>query len=171
VNESCEKFRRALEDGEEAPSAEMAAHLEACALCAAHSRLLVSLGGVGPGGLEERRVQQLLMALPPAPWQRRRFSTWLPLALALTLVGVGVSMLGGVPAESVVVGIPGLLGNLGSWLGAWALDMLTVAESGKDALSALGAVAGAWLAAWLIMVALGSGWAAVALARRREAGD
>ena len=171
MNESCETVRRALEDGQGDPSPEVAAHLQGCARCLAHSRVLTSLGRVAAVGGDERQVQRVLMALPRAPWQRRRLSTWLPLGAALVLVGSGLSMLGGVPAQSVVVGIPSMVGSLGGWLAGRALDVLTVAEGGRDALRALSAVAGAWVAAWLVMVAVGSGWAALRLARRREVGD
>jgi hypothetical protein len=171
MNERCETVRRALESGEGAPSPEVAAHLKTCTGCLAHARLLTSFGSAATAVADERYVRQVLMVLPPAPWQRRRVSTWLPLAGSLLLVGVGLSMLGGVPAQSVVAGIPAMMASLGGWLGGWALDMLTVAESGQDALRALSATAGAWFVAWLVMVALGSGWAALTLARRREAGD
>lgn len=109
-----------------------------------------------------------MSALPPARWQRRRLASWLPLAGSLALIVLGLAMLGGVPAGSVVSGVPSIAANLGGWIGGWALDLLTVAESGGAALRAFMAAAGAWFLAWLVMIGVGSGWAALTLARRRR---
>ncbi len=73
---------------------------------------------------DEAAVRRIVAALPPAPWQRRRAATWLPLAAGVGLVGTGFALLGGVPGaerHGRVAGgrrgLPGLVGFVGSRCG------------------------------------------------------
>lgn len=167
---ACSTARHAIEADAAELSAEIQTHLSECAECRTHAAVVCSLASLSPAPADDGAVAQIIAALPPARWQYRRVATWLPLAAALALVAVGLLLLGGVPAGSFVAAIPSAASGVLGWIGTWALDTMVVARGSADAVRAAVSVAGAWLVIWLMVVALGGGWVASALARRRRTG-
>lgn len=165
MNETCLEVRRALEEGEASP--ELARHVRACAGCAAHAALLALLLAAAPGEADEGVVHAILAARPVAPWQRRRWATWLPLAAGLALVALGVALLGGVPGSGAIALVPGALGTLITLAGSAVADTLAMVRGGSEAMRVLLGAGGVWVVVWLLVAALGGGWGVLALARRR----
>lgn len=165
MNEACIDVRRALEDGESSP--ELAVHVQSCASCRAHSALLTSLAAAAPKEADEGAVQAILAARPVARWQRRRLSSWLPVAAGLALVAVGLALLGGVPASGAMALFPGALGGLATLAGSAVADTLAVVRGSAEAVRAMVGAGGVWVVVWLLVAALGGGWGVLALARRR----
>jgi hypothetical protein len=155
--------RRALEGEGEQP--EVLAHVATCAACRAYADMLRLLADLEPAAPDAEAVDAILTSLPAAPWQRRRPATWLPLAAGLGLVVAGLGLVGGLPASGAVAAVPGAAGNLFGYLAAWFLDALAVVRDTSHALGIAVVVEGVGLLLWLAVVAVGSGWAAVALAR------
>ncbi len=166
----CAEFRDTLESGERPPDGRLAAHLDACGACRAHAALLDVLAEVEPGEADDATVRSLMAALPPAPWQRRRLTAWLPLAAGVALAFAGWLMLGGVPAAGTVAQIPAAAQGVLAWIAASAADAFTAARGGSDAARVVAAAGGAWFVVWLALAALGGGWAMVALAARGRRG-
>jgi hypothetical protein len=128
--------------------------------------LLAELVSLEPCEADEARCEEILRALPVAPWQVRRVLTWVPLVAGLGLAGAGLVLLGGPPAPGAVATLPSAMGGMAGWAGSWVLDTLSVARGGSDAARALVAAGGAWLLAWLTLTMLGGSWALAALVRR-----
>ena len=167
MNEECQRLRLTLETGGELEPAGRA-HLETCKACQMHALLLAELERLQPVEADDVRCQEILAALPVARWQVRRVATWLPLAAGLGLAGAGLVLVGGPPAPTAVSSLPGAVGGLAGWAGSWALDVLSVAQGGSDAVRALVAAGGAWLLAWVTVAMLGGSWALSALVRRER---
>lgn len=166
MNEQCAAVRRRLETEGSVPHVDLQAHLEACTHCRAHAALLAVLGRLEPGQASEETVHRIVAALPPAPWQRRRVAAWLPLAAGLALVVAGLAISGGIPAPATLSSLPAAFGGVLGWIGASALDALAAARGSTDATQALVAAGGFWLLLWLVVAALGGGWAVVSLVNR-----
>ena len=159
----CEIVRRALEG--EGEQAEIGAHIKSCNVCRAHADVLQLLAELEPGAPDPEAVREIMTALPSAPWQRRRLTTWLPLAAGLGLVVAGLGLLGGMPAAGAVALVPGAASSVFAYLAAWFLDALTAVRGTSHALEIAVVVQGAGLLLWLAVVAVSSGWATIALAR------
>jgi len=170
VNEQCAAVRRSLETEGSVPHSDLQAHLKACAHCRAHAALLAVLGRLEPAQASEETVHRIVAALPPAPWQRRRVAAWLPLVAGLALVVAGLAISGGIPAPATLSSLPAALGGVLGWIGASALDALAAARGSTDAAQAVVAAGGFWLLLWLVVAALGSGWAVVSLVNRSRGG-
>ena len=166
MNGSCDAVRRFLEGHGEGAGVDVHAHLEGCAACSAHARLLEVLTSLPPREADEAEVARIMAALPRARWQLRRVTTWLPAAVGALLAAVGFVLLGGVPAGSSVATLPSLGGGLTAWGFSWILDLLTAVRSGTDAVRVLLAAGGLWLGVTLVLAGLGGGWLVYALARR-----
>jgi hypothetical protein len=169
VNASCRAVRERLEAGE-AADREVRAHLEGCASCRAHAVLLGVLGGLAPGEADEGTVHRIVLALPPAPWQRRRLAAWLPLAAGLALAAVGLVLSGGIPAPGVMSSLPGAAAGILGWIVSSALDAVAAARGGTSAAQAVVAGGGFWMLLWLAAAAVGGSWAVVALVTRTRGG-
>jgi hypothetical protein len=166
IDSACQAVRRALEDGNGVDGGARL-HLDGCPSCRAHAAVLVTLDRLRVGEADSETVQRVMAALPPAPWRHRRPAAWLPVAAGLALFGVGLGLLGGVPAPGAVSALPGALSGLAGWLASSLLDAVAAARGGAEAVHALLAVEGLSLVLWLIMTAAGSGLAVRALVRRR----
>ena len=166
IDSACQAVRRALEDGGDLVGGARL-HLEACPSCRAHAAVLVTLDRLRVGEADSETVQRVMAALPPAPWRHRRLAAWLPIAAGLALFGLGLGLLGGIPAPGAVAALPGALGSLAGWLGSSLLDAVAAARGGAEAVRALLAVEGLSLVLWLLLTAAGSGLAVRALVRRR----
>jgi hypothetical protein len=166
IESNCRAVREALEAGSsgQAPVSE---HLSSCEACRRHAALLASLDTLEPHAADSGRVEEVLASLPLAPWQRRRLSTWLPLAAGLVLTGSGLALVGGVPAPSAVAALPQVTGNLAAWFASWVMDALAAVRGGSGAVRAVVAAEGGRVIVWLLLAAAGGGWAARALAVRR----
>ncbi len=164
MNTTCIEVRRALEDGETSP--EQAVHVQGCADCRLHAALLAWLAAAAPGEADEGAVQAILAARPVARWQRRRVATWLPVAVGLALVGLGLALLGGVPGRGAMALVPGAVGALASLAGSAVADWLAVMRGSAEAMRALAGAGGVWVVVWLLVAALAGGWGVLALARR-----
>ena len=166
IDSTCQAVRRALEDGAGlAGGARL--HLDRCPSCSAHAAVLVTLDRLRIGEADSETVTRVMTALPPAPWRHRRLAAWLPVAAGLGLFGVGLGLLGGVPAPGAVSALPGALGGLATWLASSLLDAVAAARGGAEAVDALLAVEGLSLVLWLLLTAAGGGFAVRALVRRR----
>jgi predicted anti-sigma-YlaC factor YlaD len=170
VNEACSKARDSLETGGLPVRSEVRAHLNECPACRAHAALLAILAELAPSEADPVTVRAVMTALPPAPWQKRRFAAWLPLAAGLAFVAAGMLLLGGVPASGTVAQLPAAAGGVLGWIASSALDALTAARGGSDAAKMLVAVGGSWLVVWLALAALGGSWAMVSLVGRARRG-
>jgi predicted anti-sigma-YlaC factor YlaD len=164
IDATCRLVRQALE-GEGVLSHEASAHLDACSACRAHAALLVTFARVTARKPDEAAVRRIVAALPPAPWQRRRVATWLPLAAGVGLVGTGFALLGGVPAPGAVAELPGVAGGFLTWLGSSVLDAVVAARASSEAVRVTLAAGGLWLVLWAAVTALGGGWALRVLVR------
>lgn len=162
-------MRQTLES-ESVLSHEASAHLDACPACRTHAALLATLARVPARKPDEAAVRRIVAALPPAPWQRRRVVTWLPLAAGVGLVGTGFALLGGVPAAGAVAELPGVAGGFLSWLGTSVLDAVVAARASSEAVRVTLAAEGLWLVVWAALTALGGGWALRALVRPGSGG-
>ncbi|MBI4917984.1 MAG: hypothetical protein HY825_19255 [Acidobacteria bacterium] len=162
IDATCRLVRQALE-GESVLSHDASAHLDACPACRAHAALLATFARVPAREPDEAAVRRIVAALPPAPWQRRRIATWLPLAAGVGLVGTGFALLGGVPAPGAVAELPGVAGGFLTWLGSSVLDAVVAARASSEAVRATLAAEGLWLVLWAAVTALGGGWALRAL--------
>lgn len=167
---SCNEVRRVLDEGRERLSSELRAHLESCAGCRRHAALLATLSHAEPSEPDAELVRRIVNARPTAPWQLRRWATWVPLAAGLGLIGAGIGVVGRVPAPSAVSALPTVGEGFLGWLSAWWLDSLAALRGGSDAARTLVAAGGATLVAWLLFTAIGGGWFVRALARGRAAG-
>lgn len=165
MSTTCNEVRRALEEGVSLPGLEV--HVAGCATCRAHAALLTTLAAAAPRQVDETTVAAILAARPVARWQRRRLTTWLPLAAGLALMVAGLALLGGVPGSGALALLPGALGGLVSLAAAAVADAWVVVRGGGEAMRALVGVGGGWVVVWLVVLALGGGWGVVALARRR----
>ena len=166
IDSACQAVRRVLEDGEDVVGGARL-HLEACPSCSAHAAVLATLDRLRVGEADSETVQRVMAALPPAPWRHRRLAAWLPIAAGLALFGLGLGLLGGIPAPGAVSALPGALGGLAGWLGSSLLDAVAAARGGAEAVRALLAVEGLSLVLWLLLTAAGSGLAVRVLVRRR----
>ncbi|MEW6337016.1 MAG: hypothetical protein ACOY3Y_02720 [Acidobacteriota bacterium] len=166
IESKCRAVREALEIGR-GGQASVAEHLSSCEACRRHAALLASFDTLEPRAADPERVEEVLAALPVAPWQRRRLSTWLPTAAGLGLAGAGLALVGGVPAPSAVAALPQVTGNLVAWIASWTLDVLAAVRGGSEAVRTVVAAEGGRVVLWLLLAAAGSGWAARALALRR----
>ena len=151
-------------------SLEARAHVASCRQCGAHAALLAVLDRAPVEEAGRVTVSAIMAALPPAPWQRRRVATWLPLAAGVAFVGVGFTLLGGVPAPSAVAELPGVAGGFAAWLGSWLLDAVAAARGSSDAVRVTLAAEGVWLVLWAALTAVGGGLAVRALARPAAGG-
>jgi len=161
---SCLETRRTL-DEYGVVTGEARAHLESCPRCRAHAALLCVLDRVPSREADAQAVARIMTALPPAPWQRRRVATWLPLAAGVGLVASGFALLGGMPAQGAVAQLPGVAGGGLAWLGSAVLDAVAAARGSSDAVRLALAAEGLWVVVWAALTALGGGWAVRALAR------
>jgi predicted anti-sigma-YlaC factor YlaD len=161
---TCRLVRQTLER-EGVLSHDESAHLNACSACRAHAALLSAFARIPAREPDEAAVRRIIAALPPAPWQRRRIATWLPLAAGVGLVGTGFALLGGVPAAGAVAELPGVAGGFLAWLGSSVLDAVAAARASSEAVRVTLAAEGAWLVLWAAVTALGGGWALRALVR------
>jgi hypothetical protein len=166
IDSACQAVRRALEDGE-GLEAGARLHLERCPSCGAHAAVLATLDRLRVGEADSETVKRVMAALPPAPWRHRRLAAWLPIAAGFALVGVGLGLLGGVPAPGAVSALPGALGGLAAWLVSSLLDAVAATRGGAEAVDALLAVEGLSLVLWLLLTAAGGGIAVRTLVRRR----
>jgi hypothetical protein len=166
IDSACQAARRALEDGAE-PDGGARLHVAGCPSCSAHAAVLATLDRLRVGEADSETVQRVMAALPPAPWRHRRLAAWLPIAAGLALFGVGLGLLGGVPAPGAVSALPGAFGGLAAWLASSLLDAVVAARGGAEAVDALLAVEGLSLVLWLLLTAAGGGFAVRALVRRR----
>ncbi len=166
IESNCRAAREALEAGT-GGQATASEHLSSCEACRLHAALLVSLDTLEPHSADSERVEEVLAALPLASWQRRRVSTWVPLAAGLGLAGAGLALVGGVPAPSAVAALPEVTGNLIAWFASWTMDALAAVRGGSEAMRAVVAAEGGRVILWLLLAAAGGGWAARALAVRR----
>lgn len=162
IDATCRLVRQALES-ESVLSRDASAHLDSCPACRAHAALLAAFARVPAREPDEAAVRRIVAALPPAPWQRRRVATWLPLAAGVGLVGTGFALLGGVPAPGAVAELPGVAGGFLSWLGSSVLDAVAAARASSDAVRVTLAAEGLWVLLWAAVTALGGGWALRAL--------
>jgi len=171
VNEACAVVRRSLESDGPGERTGVQGHLDGCPECRAHASLLDVLSQVEPGEADPETVRSVMAALPPAPWQRRRLSAWLPLAAGLALAACGLLLLGGVPASGVVAQLPAAAGGVLGWIASSALDALVAARGGSDAARALVAAGGLWVLVWLVLAAVGGSWAVMSLVARPRRGS
>ncbi len=154
-----------LETRDRHAAALVAAHLETCRACQAHAQLLALLASLEPA-TDEQAAARIVRDLPLAPWQRRRFLTWAPLAAGVALVGAGCALLGGVPAAGSWSAMAGGAGETVAWLVGRAADTVTAARLSSAAVRSLLAAGGFGLVFWLLAAATGSGLAALGLCRR-----
>jgi predicted anti-sigma-YlaC factor YlaD len=166
---TCRLVRQTLES-ESVLSQDHEAHLSVCAACRAHAALLAAFAQVPARKVDEAAVRRIVAALPPAPWQRRRVATWLPLTAGLGLVGTGFALLGGIPAPGAVAELPGVAGGFATWLGSSVLDAVAAARASSDAVRVTLAAEGLWLVLWAAATALGGGWVVRALVRPEAGG-
>lgn len=164
IDATCRLVRQTL-DSESGLSLEARTHLDACPSCRAHAALLAVFARVSAKEYDEAAVRRIVAALPPAPWQRRRAATWLPLAAGVGLVGTGFALLGGIPAPSAMAELPGVAGGFLAWLGSSVLDAVAAARVSSEAVRVTLAAEGLWLVLWAAVTALGGGWALRALVR------
>ncbi|HPC84257.1 MAG TPA: hypothetical protein P5234_12825 [Thermoanaerobaculaceae bacterium] len=163
---TCREVQRSLEELGGALPPDVEAHLGACAACRAHAALLGQLEVLAPAPADEARVLEIMAALPPAPWARRRAWAWMPAAAAVALVAAGLGLVGALPAPSVMGSLPEAAGGLLGWMGSYALDALAAADSGSGAVQAVAAAGGVGLLAGMLVTLLGGGWAMLSLVRR-----
>ncbi|HPW54766.1 MAG: hypothetical protein KA072_03245 [Thermoanaerobaculaceae bacterium] len=166
MSEQCTSIRRSLEEHGDRLDPQLAAHLSSCPTCQAHAVLLGGLESLAPAPADEARVLEIMAALPPAPWLRRRAWTWAPVAAAGVMVAVGVGLVGGVPAPSVMETLPEAAGGLLGWMGNYAVDALVAARSGSGALQLVAAAGGMSLVIASVITLFGGGWAMLSLVRR-----
>jgi len=148
-----------IEDGRGPVASDLEAHVARCAGCRAHRALLTLFAGIAPGEADDATVARITAALPKAPWRRHSLWSWLPLGIGAAAAGLGLVLLGGVPAGGAVGGFLG-------WLASWTLDSLAAVRGSSDAMRTLVTAGSGWLLAWLAIVALGGSWAVTALLRR-----
>jgi hypothetical protein len=165
---TCQAVREALEEGRSLPGW-VSDHLDGCASCRHHGVLLSALAHLEPAPeASDDRVDEIMSALPRAPWQQPRLVSWLPAAAGLALVALGLALLGGVPAAGAMAALPHLASSLTAWLASSCLDALAAVRGGATATHLLLATEGLWLL-WVLLAAVAGGGAAVrALARRRR---
>lgn len=166
MSKQCIEIQRAVEEIAGPLGPEHDAHLSSCATCQAHAVLLGRLAALAPSPVDESRVLEIMAALPPVAWQRRRVWSWTPAAAAGVLVAAGLGLVGSLPAPSVSGALPQATGGLLGWMGSYALDALTVAESGSGALQTVAVAGGAGLLVGIAVTLLGGGWAMLSLVRR-----
>lgn len=166
MSEHCIDIQRALEEMEGPLRPQQEAHLSSCTTCRAHAVLVGKLDSLAPALADEARVLEIMASLPPAAWQRRRVWSWVPAAAAGVLVAAGLGLVGSLPAPSVAGALPEATGGLLGWMGSFALDALTVAESGSGALQTVALAGGAGLLVGIAVTLLGGGWAMLSLVRR-----
>lgn len=159
-----------MESGGASDDAGIRAHLDECPACRAHASLLAILAELEPGEADTETVRDVMRALPPAPWQKRRVAAWLPFAAGLALMAAGLAMLGGVPAGGFVAQLPAAAGGVLAWIAASARDTLVAARGGADAARTVAAAGGIWFVVWVAVAALGGSWAMVALSARGRRG-
>ncbi len=164
-------------DGDLAPAAAglLERHLESCAECRVIRRALGRLAAELDAERQEARlgfVAEVTADLPPAAWQVRRPSGWLP-AVALSLLLLGVAALLGLAVEAAASGAPPTLlelaraslgDRLALALGSWRALALALGRLMAGSKLALLASAVAVLALDLLLVRL---WLS---ARRRRGG-
>ena len=163
MSDQCLKIREWLEERRDASGLALAEHLSGCAECRVHRVLLTSLAELEAGEADPVDVRQVLMELPAASWQRRRWRAWTPAMVGSGLVVVGLLAAGGVPAAQAPAG---LVTGLAAAVTAQLLDLATVVRGGGDAARILLAAGGLWMVGWLTVTALGGGLAMRALVRR-----
>jgi hypothetical protein len=166
IDSACHAVRKALEDGEGLDGGARL-HLDRCPSCSAHAAVLATLDRLRVGEADSETVKRVMAALPPAPWRHRRLAAWLPVAAGFALFGIGLGLLGGVPAPGAVSVLPGALGGLAAWVASSLLDAVAAARGGAEAVDALLAVEGLSLVLFLLLTAASGGYAVRALVRRR----
>lgn len=166
MSEQCIEIRRSLEEHEGRLGPRAEAHLSSCETCRAHALLLGTLESLAPAAVDEARVLEIMAALPPAPWQRRRAWAWVPAAVAGVAVAAGLGLVGALPAPSVMGALPEAAAGLLGWMGDHAADTLVAAQSGSGALQMVAAAGGVGLLLGSLVALLGGGWAALSLVRR-----
>lgn len=166
MSELCIEVQRSLEErgGQLEPRTE--AHLSSCPTCRAHALLLGQLEALAPAPADEARVLEIMAALPPAPWQRRRAWAWMPAAAAVAAVAAGLGLVGALPAPSVMSALPEAAAGLLGWMGDHVADTLVAARSGSGALQTVAAAGGIGLLLGSLVALIGGGWAAFSLVRR-----
>ncbi|MGV8039891.1 MAG: hypothetical protein AB2L07_07390 [Thermoanaerobaculaceae bacterium] len=166
MSERCTEIQRSLEEHEGRLDPRAEAHLSSCATCQAHALLLGRLESLAPAPADEARVLEIMAALPPAPWQRRRAWAWVPAAAAGVLAAAGLGLVGALPAPSVMGTLPEAAGGLLGWMGNYAVDTLVAAQSGSGAVQMVAAAGGIGLVIASVVTLFGGGWAMLSLVRR-----
>lgn len=166
MSKQCIDIQRSLDEHEGRLDPRTEAHLSSCATCRAHAVLLGQLETLAPAPADEARVLEIMAALPPAPWRRRRVWTWAPAAAAGVAVAAGLGLVGALPAPSVMGTLPAAAGRLLGWMGDYAADTLVAVESSSGALQVVATAGGIGLIVASLVAFLGGGWAALSLVRR-----
>jgi hypothetical protein len=166
VSEQCRAVLLAIEDGDRDDPAVLA-HIAHCARCSRHATLLGMLARLPSAETDEMMVAAVMRALPHARWQLRRVTAWVPAALGLLFVAVGLVLAGGLPGGGALSALVPLPGRIASWLSGAVLDVWAALGGGAHAVTALAGEPGLWLLVAVGLAALGGGWLVLASARHR----